>query len=119
MAPEIGEVILQEIKEIRERVDQGNAQGNERSQEIKLLREQLGMDNPYGRLPLIEANVERLEVRANGLEARLRTLELAETLLTGQRVHANQAMSVFWSFVSGSAGATTIAVLAKLLGLIK
>lgn len=105
--PNTTELILQEIRELRIQVAGLITDG-------QLLRKELGTDSGYGRLPTIEGQLVKMEAKAITLEDRLRTLEIAETLLLGQR----KSLSLIWSLLTGSAGAAIVGVVAHVLGLI-
>lgn len=101
------ELILIELRELKIQVQALITDG-------QLLRKELGTDTPHGRLPSIESQMGKLENRATTLEDRLRTLELAETLLSGQR----SSLSYVLVLLTGSAGAAIVGVVAHMLGLL-
>ncbi len=68
--------ILEQLAEVKGKVDESLEQGRENGNELKMLRRELGLDGQHGRLPIVEATLIRHEVRMEKSEARIDKLEI-------------------------------------------
>jgi hypothetical protein len=55
--------ILEQLAEVKGKVNESLEQGRENGNELKMLRRELGLDGQHGRLPIVEATLIRHEVR--------------------------------------------------------
>jgi hypothetical protein len=99
-------LILTELGKINEKVDRSLEQGRENSEDLKILRKELGIDGAHGRLPIVEAAQADHEKRIAALEV--------------LRVEANARHKLLVALIaalSGGAGGTLIGVLAHIFGI--
>jgi hypothetical protein len=106
--------ILKMVTQIAARVDETVAQGRQNGASLALLRMELGMETPYGRLPAIEQTLKRIEKRQSDLAADLEAIKVGNTEARGRK----QLVRWAWSIVRSGAGAGVVGVIAKKLGLI-
>lgn len=101
----VGSRILDELSELKSKVDESLAQGRECNTELKLLRKELGIDGAHGRLPILEAAMERHAGR----------LEALETEKIEMRARHRLAHSIL-AFCGGGVGGTLIAAIGRIFG---
>jgi hypothetical protein len=104
--------ILEQLAEVKGKVDESLEQGRENGNELKMLRRELGLDGQHGRLPIVEATLIRHEVRMEKSEARIDKLEIGNSEANGKA----KLVATSLALLGGGAGGALIAVLAHLLG---
>jgi hypothetical protein len=104
--------ILEQLAEVKGKVDESLEQGRENGNELKMLRRELGLDGQHGRLPIVEATLIRHEVRMEKNEARIDKLEIGNSEANGKA----KLVATSLALLGGGAGGALIAVLAHLLG---
>jgi hypothetical protein len=93
------------------KIDEVAKQGQENGTELKMLRRELGLDGPHGRLPFVEATLTRHETRMEKNEADIAGLKAAGSESTGRQ----KIVAAVWAIVGGSAGAALITLLDHLM----
>jgi hypothetical protein len=79
--------------------------------ELKLLRTELGLDGPHGRIPVAEAALTRLDIRINGLESEIRTLQATKHEGIGRSNFINTILAL----LGGGAGGVLLELAGKFL----
>jgi hypothetical protein len=104
--------ILEQLTELKGKVEESLQQGRENGNELKMLRRELGLDGAHGRLPMVEATLLRHELRMEKSEERVEALE------TGRNESAGRAklVAATLALLGGSAGGAVITLLTHLLG---
>jgi len=97
--------ILAELSALKGKVDESLEQGRECNTDLKLLRKELGIDGPHGRLPILEAAMSRHEERLDDLET-----EKIEMQARHRLAHSILA------FCGGGLGGTLIAIFGRIFG---
>lgn len=97
--------ILEQLVELQRKVDESLEQGRQNGEEIRMLRKELGLDGPHGRIPLVETAVQTLLDRVSTLERLRIENDGKKKLVTGAL-----------ALLSGGAGGALIALLGRLLG---
>ena len=105
--------ILEQLTEVKGRVEESLEQGRENNNELKMLRRELGLDGAHGRLPIVEATLMRHELRMEKSEARVDELEEMRSEAAGKAKLAATALAL----LGGSAGGAAIELLAHLAGM--
>ncbi len=105
--------ILEQLTEVKSKVDESLLQGRENGNELKMLRRELGLDGQHGRLPIVEATLVRHEARMEKSDARVDKLEAGSSEANGK----TKLISTAVALVGGGAGGAVIALLAHLFGL--
>lgn len=82
--PTIESQILQELTEVRKRVDESLGVGRDNGNELKMLRRELGLDGPHGRLPIVEAQLLRHENSMTSMATRIDMLEAIDSESKGK-----------------------------------
>jgi hypothetical protein len=109
--------ILANIRRMSIQLDEVAEQGRKTGSELVMLRRELGLDGPHGRIPILETNCARQEQRIDKLDERLDALEKREHENTGidkQKEAWEKRKTLLIGLFSG-AGITGVAMLAKLL----
>ncbi len=96
--------ILEQLAELQRKVDESLEQGRQNGEEIRMLRKELGLDGPHGRIPLVEAAVQTLLERVSTLERLRIESDGKKKLVTGAL-----------ALLSGGAGGALIALIGRLL----
>lgn len=104
--------ILEQLMELKGKVEESLQQGRENGNDLKMLRRELGLDGQHGRLPIVEATLLRHEARMEKNEARVDGLETGNSEANGKAKLVATALAL----LGGGAGGALIAVLAHLLG---
>jgi hypothetical protein len=104
--------ILEQLMELKGKVEESLQQGRENGNDLKMLRRELGLDGQHGRLPIVEATLLRHEARMEKSEARVEWLETGNNEANGKAKLVATALAL----LGGGAGGALIAVLAHLLG---
>jgi hypothetical protein len=104
--------ILEQLAEVKGKVDESLQQGRENGNELKMLRRELGLDGQHGRLPIVEATLIRHEVRMEKSEARIDKLEIGNSEANGKA----KLVATSLALLGGGAGGALIALVAHLLG---
>jgi hypothetical protein len=104
--------ILEQLAEVKGKVDESLEQGRENGNELKMLRRELGLDGQHGRLPIVEATLIRHEVRMEKSEARIDKLEIGNSEANGKA----KLVATSVALLGGGAGGALIALIAHLLG---
>jgi hypothetical protein len=104
--------ILEQLAEVKGKVDESLEQGRENGNELKMLRRELGLDGQHGRLPIVEATLIRHEVRMEKGEARIDKLEIGNSEANGKA----KLVATSLALLGGGAGGALIALIAHLLG---
>jgi hypothetical protein len=104
--------ILEQLMELKGKVEESLQQGRENGNDLKMLRRELGLDGQHGRLPIVEATLLRHESRMEKSEARVEGLEIGSSEANGKA----KLMGTALALLGGGAGGALIALLAHLLG---
>jgi hypothetical protein len=104
--------IMEQLTEVKGKVDESLLQGRENVNELKMLRRELGLDGQHGRLPIVEATLIRHELRMDKGEVRLNLLETGNSEANGKAKMVATALAL----LGGGAGGAVIAMIAHLLG---
>jgi hypothetical protein len=104
--------ILEQLTELKGKVEESLQQGRENGNELKMLRRELGLDGQHGRLPIVEATLIRHEARMERHEMRIADLETGNSEAKGKAKLVATALAL----AGGSAGGALIALLAHLMG---
>jgi len=104
--------ILEQLAEVKGKVDESLEQGRENGNELKMLRRELGLDGQHGRLPIVEATLIRHEVRMEKGETRIDKLEIGNSEANGKA----KLVATSLALLGGGAGGALIALIAHLLG---
>jgi hypothetical protein len=104
--------ILEQLTELKGKVEESLQQGRENGNDLKMLRRELGLDGQHGRLPMVEATLLRHERRMEKNEARVKELETGSNEASGKAKLVATALAL----MGGGAGGALIALLAHLLG---
>jgi hypothetical protein len=105
--------ILEQLMELKGKVEESLQQGRENGNELKMLRRELGLDGQHGRLPMVEATLLRHESRMEKSEARVEGLEISSSEAKGKAKLVATALAL----LGGGAGGALIALLAHLMGM--
>jgi hypothetical protein len=105
--------ILEQLMELKGKVEESLQQGRENGNDLKMLRRELGLDGQHGRLPMVEATLLRHELRMEKSEARVEGLEIGSSEAKGKA----KLMATGLSLLGGGAGGALIALMAHLLGM--
>jgi hypothetical protein len=103
--------ILEQLMELKGKVEESLQQGRENGNDLKMLRRELGLDGQHGRLPIVEATLLRHEARMEKNEARVDGLETGNSEANGKA----KQMATALALLSGGAGGALIALLAHLV----
>ncbi len=103
---------MEQLTEVKGKVDESLQQGRENGNELKMLRRELGLDGQHGRLPIVEATLVRHELRMDKGEVRLNLLETGNSEANGKAKMVATALAL----LGGGAGGAVIAMIAHLLG---
>ena len=76
--------ILEQLTELKGKVEESLQQGRENGNDLKMLRRELGLDGQHGRLPLVEATLLRHETRMEKNEGRVDALETGSNEAKGK-----------------------------------
>jgi hypothetical protein len=104
--------ILEQLTEVKSKVEESLQQGRENGHELKMLRRELGLDGQHGRLPIVEATLVRHEARMEKSEARVDALETGTSEANGKAKLVASAVAL----LGGGAGGALIALVAHLFG---
>lgn len=105
--------ILNQLKGLRDEVKDIAKQQRENGTELRLLRRELGLDaGGFGRVPTIEADMRRQELRVERVENRVDSLEKNRDTEDGKTKLINGALAL----LGGSAGAAVIGIIGHLAG---
>lgn len=104
--------ILEQLMELKGKVEESLQQGRENGNDLKMLRRELGLDGQHGRLPIVEATLIRHEARMEKNEARVDGLEAGNSEANGKAKLVATALAL----LGGGAGGALIALLAHLVG---
>jgi hypothetical protein len=105
--------ILEQLTEVKGKVEESLEQGRENGNELKMLRRELGLDGQHGRLPIMETTLMRHEARMEKCDARIDKLEMASSEADGKA----KLIATSLALLGGGAGGALIALLAHLLGM--
>jgi hypothetical protein len=105
--------ILEQLMELKGKVEESLQQGRENGNDLKMLRRELGLDGQHGRLPIVEATLLRHEARMEKSEARVEGLEISSSEANGKA----KLMATTLALLGGGAGGALIALLAHLMGM--
>jgi len=112
IVPTIEAQILEQLTEVKRRVEDSLQQGRENGNELKMLRRELGLDGAHGRLPIVEAALIRHETQMERVDARLIELETGSSEAQGKAKLVATAVAL----LGGGAGGAAISLVARLLG---
>ena len=104
--------ILEQLTEVKSKVEESLQQGRENGNELKMLRRELGLDGQHGRLPILEALLVRHEARMEKSDERVDQLEADTNEARGKA----KLVATSLALLGGGAGGALIAFLAHLLG---
>ncbi len=104
--------ILEQLTEVKSKVEESLQQGRENGNELKMLRRELGLDGQHGRLPIVEASLVRHEARMEKSDERIDRLEAGTNEAKGKA----KLVATSLALLGGGAGGAMIALLAHLLG---
>jgi hypothetical protein len=105
--------ILEQLMELKGKVEESLQQGRENGNDLKMLRRELGLDGQHGRLPIVEATLLRHEARMQKSEERVEGLEISSSEANGKA----KLMATTLALLGGGAGGALIALLAHLMGM--
>lgn len=105
--------ILEQLTELKSKVEESLQQGRDNGNEFKMLRRELGLDGQHGRLPIVEATLIRHELRMEKTDARVDGLEIDKNEAHGKA----KVVVTLVALLGGGAGGTVIALLAHLMAL--
>jgi hypothetical protein len=105
--------ILEQLMELKGKVEESLQQGRENGNDLKMLRRELGLDGQHGRLPIVEATLLRHEARMEKSEERVEGLEISSSEANGKA----KLMATGLALLGGGAGGALIALLAHLMGM--
>ena len=105
--------ILEQLMELKGKVEESLQQGRENGNELKMLRRELGLDGQHGRLPMVEATLLKHETRMEKSEARVEALEIGSSEAKGKA----KLLATALALLGGGAGGALIALLAHLMGM--
>lgn len=106
--------ILAQLKAVNARMEEIAAQGRENNNELKMLRRELGLEpNGFGRVPTIEGDIKRQDLRSDKIELRVDLLEKSRDVEDGKA----RLVTAGLGLVSGSAGAALIYLIAHAMGI--
>jgi hypothetical protein len=105
--------ILEQLMELKGKVEESLQQGRENGNDLKMLRRELGLDGQHGRLPIVEATLLRHEARMEKSESRVEGLEINSSEANGKAKLVATALAL----IGGGAGGALIALLAHLMGM--
>ena len=105
--------ILEQLMELKGKVEESLQQGRENGNDLKMLRRELGLDGQHGRLPIVEATLLRHEARMEKSEERVEGLEISSSEANGKA----KLMATTLALLGGGAGGALIALLAHLMGM--
>lgn len=108
---ELHNQILEQLAEVKGKVDESLLQGRENGNELKMLRRELGLDGQHGRLPIVEATLIRHEVRMEKSDLRLMVLETGTSEANGKA----KLVAATLALLGGGTGGAAIALVAHLL----
>jgi hypothetical protein len=104
--------ILEQLTEVKSKVEESLQQGRENGNELKMLRRELGLDGRHGRLPIMEALLVRHEARMEKSDDRVDKLEADTNEAKGKA----KLVATSLALLGGGAGGAVIAFLAHLFG---
>jgi hypothetical protein len=104
--------ILEQLTEVKGKVEESLEQGRENGNELKMLRRELGLDGQHGRLPIMETTLIRHEARMEKCDARIDKLETGYSEANGKA----KLVATSLALLGGGAGGALIALLAHLFG---
>jgi hypothetical protein len=104
--------ILEQLTEVKRRVEDSLQQGRENGNELKMLRRELGLDGAHGRLPIVEAALVRHEAQMERMDARVIELETGSSEAQGKAKLIGAALAL----LGGGAGGALISLVGRLLG---
>lgn len=104
--------ILEQLTELKNRVEESLEQGRENGHDLKMLRRELGLDGAHGRLPLVEATLMRYEARMDKTDVRVEKLDIGSHEAQGKA----KLLATALSLLGGGAGGALTAIMAHLLG---
>jgi hypothetical protein len=104
--------ILEQLTEVKGKVDESLEQGRQNGNELKMLRRELGLDGHHGRLPIVETTLIRHEARMEKCDTRIDKLETSYNEANGKA----KLVATSLALLGGGAGGALIALLAHLLG---
>ena len=103
--------ILEQLTEVKGKVEESLQQGRENGNELKMLRRELGLDGQHGRLPIVEAMLVRHEARMDKSDERVEKLEAGNNEANGKA----KLVATCLALLGGGAGGADC-VVAHLLG---
>ena len=104
--------ILEQLMELKGKVEESLQQGRENGNELKMLRRELGLDGAHGRLPIVEAALVRHEAQMERMDARVIELETGSSEAQGKAKLIGAALAL----LGGGAGGALISLVGRLLG---
>jgi hypothetical protein len=104
--------ILEQLTEVKRKVEESLQQGRENGNELKMLRRELGLDGQHGRLPIVEALLARHEARMEKSDERVDKLEVDANEARGKA----KLVATSLALLGGGAGGAIIALLSHLFG---
>jgi hypothetical protein len=105
--------ILEQLTEVKGKVDESLEQGRANGNELKMLRRELGLDGQHGRLPIMETTLIRHEARMEKCDTRIDKLETGFSEANGKA----KLVATSLALLGGGAGGALIALIAHLLGM--
>ena len=105
--------ILEQLTDVKSKVEESLQQGRENGNELKMLRRELGLDGQHGRLPIVETTLIRHETRMEKFELRIDQLETGNNEANGKAKLIATAVAL----AGGGTGGAVIALMGHLLGL--
>jgi hypothetical protein len=105
--------ILEQLMELKDKAEESLALGRDNGSELRMLRRELGLDGPHGRLPIVEATLLRHEKWMEKSEARVEGLEIDSNEANGKAKMLATALAL----LGGGAGGALIALMGHLMGM--
>jgi hypothetical protein len=109
--PNVQDQILEQLTEVKKRVEDSLQQGRENGNELKMLRRELGLDGAHGRLPIVEAALVRHEAQVERVDVRVKRLESGNSEAHGKA----KLVATAAALAGGGAGGALISLIAHLL----
>jgi hypothetical protein len=108
----VEKLILEELSKINTKVEESLEIGRENNREIKILRTELGLEGGHGRIPSLEAEMQRMNARMDKHELRLDTIEVG-AIETRAR---HRLIATLIGIVSGGLGAAVFSAAVHYFG---
>jgi hypothetical protein len=105
-------LILTELGQINHKVEESLEIGRENNREIKILRTELGLEGAHGRIPSLEAELQRLNARVEKQDIRVDATEVAA--IESRAKH--RVIATVIGVLSGGLGAAVFSAIIRYFG---